>query len=154
MKKQTNVAKLIETDLKRQLVKARKKLRIQKKTLSKLKTPNKKIATKLDSWVQQNFRSEGGRVGKWKPFAYGGRLQDDGSIDQSAKLLQDTGRLRISFVAFATNIIAGIGSDLPYSITHEKGTKRIPKRRMLPEEKDFKPIVGAIYTKHVRKTLD
>jgi len=96
----------------------------------------------LDSWVQRNFKTQGGKVGGWKPFKYGGRLNYDGKgshvriptpwgvtdawADTSAKLLQDKGLLRLSFTPFSSKKEAGIGSDLDYSETHNE------KRRMLP----------------------
>lgn len=109
-----------------------------------------RIAVFLDRWVQNNFRTEGGNVGGWEPFAHGGRFLRGGGIDTSAKLLQDTGRLRASFVPFKSRGNAGIGSDLPYSETHEEGLGNVPKRRMLPETRDVRKDVAEIYDNFVR----
>lgn len=97
------------------------------KGLQDTKPTFKKIATFLDRWVQQNFKTEGGNVGGWAPFKLGGRYVKGKGIDTTAKLLQDTGRLRASFLPFAFNNNAGIGSDLPYS------KKQQETRHMLPE---------------------
>lgn len=113
----------------------RKQNRERIKELQKLDIPMKKASIYLDRWVQSNFKSEGGKVGGWQPFARGGRVTSDG-IDTSARLLQDTGRLRASFLPFATKKTAGISSDLDYAKTHEYGTGDVPMRRMLPEKAD------------------
>lgn len=109
----------------------------------------KRVAVMLDSWVQRNFNSDGGNVGGWAPFKYGGRLSVKGKstgksveagryINASAKLLRDTGQLRLSFLPFASKARAGIGSDLPYAEVHENGSRKtnIPQRRMLPRQSD------------------
>lgn len=88
----------------------------------------------LDQWVQKNFRTEGGNIGGWPQFALGGRKKR-GLFDATAKLLQDTGALRISFKPFASNKNAGIGSDLDYSEYHNEGIG-VPQRRMLPKQSE------------------
>ena len=119
--------------------------------------PWKAVAIFLDKWVQQNFKSEGGKVGGWKSFEAGGRWIKKGNVskrsgateglgrktktrvlDKSAQLLQDTGRLKSSFVPFASMFNAGIGSDLPYSEPHNYGDKsrNLPARRMIPKRSE------------------
>jgi len=116
---------------------ATKKLR---ELVRKVKNPmpaNREVSIWLMRWLNNNFKSEGGNVSGWLPFKHGGRIKG-GVIDTNAKLLQDTGRLRSSFSPFYSRKIAGIGSDLSYSITHELGYphKNIPARRMLPLASD------------------
>ncbi|HEX7012329.1 MAG TPA: phage virion morphogenesis protein [Steroidobacteraceae bacterium] len=110
--------------------------------------PNRQIAAVLDNWVQRNFRGEGSLVGGWTPFKAGGRRLRGGGIDTSAKLLQDTGRLRISVQPFWDRDIVGIGSDLAYAAHHEHGTTRIPRRRILPEEQDVIRPILATYNRY------
>lgn len=104
----------------------------------------RQCAVFLDQWVQRNFQGEGSRIGGWKPFKYGGRIirkkgakaqsiENRRYIDGSAKLLQDTGALRHSFLPFIRKGVAGIGSELPYSKPHEDGMKGLPQRRLLPK---------------------
>lgn len=132
-----------EPCIKRQieLLRARHKKII--KDLTDQEEPNTAASIYLDSWVQNNFKNQGELVGGWQPFAYNrkykarGRILKNGKIDTSAKLLQDTGRLRASFLPFATSKIAGIGSELAYSRTHNDGNgNRPPQRRILPLEKE------------------
>lgn len=118
-----------------------------RENLSDLDEPMAKVAILLDRWVQKNFKGEGDKAGGWDKFAkqkYGpnkgerGRWVGKGKdrkFDTSAKLLQDTGRLRASFKPFHSKNNAGIGSKLEYSINHEKGIG-VPVRRMLPESDD------------------
>ncbi len=114
--------------------------RLEKKRIAvmDLRTPYARAAVLLDQWVQKNFKSEGGKVGGWVPFAKnkdGIPLVEVREPDRApAKLLQRTGRLRSSFSPFANTKQAGIGSDLPYAETHHKGTGNAPERPLLPEK--------------------
>jgi len=95
---------------------------------------HKAAAVLLDRWVQKNFKGQGKTLGAdaWPDFKIGGRRIKGGGIDSSAKLLQDTGRLRISHLPFSSAKDAGIGSDLPYSKAHHLGMGNLPARRTLP----------------------
>jgi len=127
--------------------------------------PHKKIAIFLDRWVQINFKKEGGKVGGWKEFALGGRKVVSGKrktktgktintykLDKSAKLLQDTGRLRNSFVPFADKRDAGIWSDLEYAAMHHYGLKHVPERRLLPKKEEVLKDIRQIYEQHFSNT--
>ena len=101
--------------------------------------PHKKISIMLDSWVQRNFKTEGGNVGGWA------------SIKRDGRILQDTGRLRASFLPFFNKKDAGIGSDLPYSKAHEEGIG-VEQRRILPETPEVKRDITKVYDEHIRKS--
>jgi len=104
-----------------------------------IKVTNKKISILLFKWVLDNFKTQGGKVGRWRRLKLGGRYIGKGSgrtLDSSAKILQDTGALRISFRPFSSIKEAGVGSNKKYAKVHEVGSKNIPKRRMLPLNKD------------------
>lgn len=103
-----------------------------------------RVAVFLDQWVQRNIQTSGASVGGWLPFKYGGRLTTkakgsaksiDGRrwINTNAKLLMDTGKLRLSFLPFIRRGVAGIGSELPYSKAHDEGSDKVPQRRILPK---------------------
>lgn len=116
--------------LKERLASARKGLQTDSPVM-------RQVAVFLDQWVQRNFQSSGKNVGGWEPFKYGGRIRYSGKgkgkkIDTSAKLLMDSGALRLSFLPFIRKGIAGIGSDLPYAEHHDQGTSKLPQRRILP----------------------
>ncbi len=117
---------------------------------------NRQVSVWLARWVNDNFKSEGGNVGKWKPFKAGGRLRN-GRVDTTAKLLQDTGALRASFLPFHSRKVAGIGANAPYSIYHELGipSRGLPSRRMLPLASDTKVTnaIIRIYDTFIRKAL-
>lgn len=119
------------------------------------------VAVFLDQWVQRNFRELGGKAGGWAPYYYGGRLVNKDKanaqametrryINTTAKMLQDTGALRLSFLPFIRKGVAGIGSDLPYSKAHEEGTDDLPQRRMLPKKDDVQADVFSILDNYVR----
>jgi len=96
-------------------------------------------------------------VGGWKPFKLGGRRLPGGGIDTSAKLLQDTGELRLRVNPFFTKTVAGIGSNLPYALTHELGLphRNLPARRMLPIGTDRDVVAGVtrIYNLWIKKVI-
>ncbi len=171
------MAKLIQTDAKKVLEEAKKVYAKRGEELRKLKKPHARIAAFLDRWVQLNFRTEGGRVGGWVPFTYGGRVttkkksnavsllglsqkkkggatQGKIYVDGSAKLLQDTGRLRLSFLPFASFFNAGVGSDLKYSKAHEEGSRFVPQRRILPLHSEVKDDIRKFYDDHVKNSID
>ena len=142
---------------------------------------NMHVAKQLHRWINDNFRSQGGKVGGWKPFKYGGRIVKktakgrDGRklatsqsivsgpgyrryVDTSAKLLQDTGLLKKSFKPFWTRRSAGIGSDLPRAVAHELGLpmQNLPARRMLmtANDKDVEKNIIKIYEYEIQKIVN
>lgn len=144
----------VEVVFKPSLAKVREKWRERRVALKNLGTAHAKVAIFLDSWVQRNFRSQGALVGGWAPLRAGGRRKRNGVFDPEAKVLQDTGRLRLSFVPFATGRIVGIGSDVPYSKKHEQGLEGLPVRRMLPKQREVSKDVRRIYEQHVKRSLN
>lgn len=134
----------IEFDDKGDLEKLNKRLKKAAKNAADLLPAHKRVATFLDGWVQQNFKSQGGNVGGWDPLDRGGRWIRGKGLDFTAKILQHTGDLRLSHQPFATRDNAGIGSDLPYSEFHDEGIG-VPQRRTLPEESDVKAEVYDIF---------
>lgn len=129
-----------------------KRTKISAAKVKDFKVVNKKISILLDRWVQVNFKTEGKNVGSWPPFASGGRIVK-GGIDGSAKLLQLTGNLRMSFKPFYDKKDAGIGSRLPYSKPHHEGLKNLPERRMLPNENLDEGLIRKVremYVQHVK----
>jgi len=133
----------------RKLRAANKTLVRLQKQVSDLRIPHKKISIYLDRWVQLNFKGEGKPIGGWVPFKSGGR-----NGDTSAKLLQDTGRLRASFLPFSSKKTAGVGSDLDYSKAHEEGSGHVPQRRILPERAEVLKDVITIYENHIARSID
>jgi phage gpG-like protein len=139
---------------------AQRKLSKAHNSAKQFERAHKKIAVKLDRWVQLNFRSQGQTLGsdRWPSFARGGRIvtKKGGSyLDESAKLLQDTGRLRGSFQPFWSRKTAGIGSDLSYSKQHQEGneSKNLPARRMLPKFKEVRRDIIETYEWHIKEAF-
>jgi len=132
-------------------------LGIVSRRLKKTRRANRQVSIWLMRWVNDNFKTEGGKVKGWRPFKFGGRRLPGGAIDTSAKLLQDTGRLRLSIQPFFNKSVAGVGSDLRYSITHELGFphRNLPARRMLPLSSDRDVVSGVtrIYNVWLRKAI-
>lgn len=168
--------KLVEVTVNPSLKMLKDRLRRRTAEYKKDKQPWKAVSIFLDRWVEDNFKSEGGKVGGWESFKAGGRWIKRGNVsrrpgataglgrktktrvlDKSAKLLQDTGRLRSSFLPFAEVFNAGIGSDIKYSDPHNMGDKshNLPARRMLPKRseviRDAKKIIESMTLKTLKK---
>lgn len=126
--------------------------------LKKTEVAMRKVSIMLDQWVQRNFKGEGSLVGGWAPFVHGGRVTrargGPAIVDTSAKLLQDTGRLRSSYVPFSSRNNAGIGSDLPYAENHNEGLGPLPARRMVPEEPEVLTKIEEILEQHGKTWKD
>lgn len=158
------MAKSVQITVKPPLSELKADLKRSRDKIAQTKRPFQKASIFLDRWVQRNFKSEGGNVGNWLPFKYGGRVTTKGksraksidgrkNINPSAKLLQDKGRLRASYLPFASKKDAGIGSSLPYAEGHEKG-KGVPKRRVLPRSIEVMPDILKIFDNHVNAKLN
>lgn len=128
----------------------------RQKLLETMNLPMARASVYLDRWVQANFKTEGGLVGKWAPFSMGGRLVTDNQgntrIDTTAVLLQLTGKLRSSFKPFHTKNTAGIGSSLDYSEKHHKGIG-VQERRLLPNKDEVIKDIRKILKMHVANSL-
>lgn len=165
---------------KRSLDKLRRKMKQVTDDLGDAYFPNKRVGDWLLRWIEQNFSSEGEKVGGWKRFKYGGRqvtrkqskryrsinatdfrgfglARINGRlVDTSAKLLQDTRRLHNSFWPYkATSKSVTIGSDVEYSQYHEYGVpvRGLPARRMLPKasDKEVQKAVLEIYEDYIEE---
>jgi len=132
----------------------------KRRRVAQLEQAYHKASIYLDQWVQDNFKTEGSRVGGWAPFKES-TLRAMASSDPGRappRLLQKTGRLRLSYKPFFNSKTGGIGSELPYAKFHQLGTSRgLPQRRMVPEKGDPKgevtPRIKEIIAEHVNKEI-
>ena len=122
--------------------------------LSNVEVAHKKISVLLDKWVQDNFKTEGGKVGGWAPLKAGGRWvgkKNKRRLDTSAKILRKTTELQKSFIPFSNKKNAGIGSELPYSKPHDEGIG-IVQRRILPLASEVKADIVNEFEKHIKES--
>ena len=131
----------------------------RKTALLKRKAVNARAVTVVDSWIQRNFKSEGGNVGGWKPLAESTKTPKRGG--ESARILQDTGALRLKWNHIATHKEAAIESlakskkGFYYATAHNEGGKnnRPPKRRILPENREIWPKLKLVYGNFITSSL-
>lgn len=140
----------------------------------------KAVGLRQLKWVDDNFRSDGGLVGGWKPLSpFTIMMRRNGS----SKPLQDTGILRASFnpkkdsraLTIEGNTVK-IGSAVPYASYHEFGTgpiypifkkalgvkdkwalkhtAGIPRRRMLPDQQQAGDIALSVVRAKVERLND
>ena len=146
------------------LANADKNLRAFADNLKKRERINEQIAMRLRSLVIKNFETQSNNGIKWAPFKAGGRWKSEGkgkkrtrTLDRSAKLLQDTGNLRVSFTELWSNDLTGVGAKasagVNYAIVHEMGStkRKIPARPMLPTPLQVQTEAVRIYDYHVKR---
>ena len=143
-----------------------------KSDLKQMEPAYKKCSIFLDQWNKQNFKTQGGKVGGWQPFAQStlksmtrSAITKEGakyskfsgksgkSRMPNPKLLIDTGEMRKSFVPFWDKNKAGIGSDLPRAEMHNKGGSHLPARRLLPTINEVSRDLNEIFDDHVKKAI-
>ena len=78
--------------------------------------------------ILEHFEKETGPEGKWQPLK-------PSTIKRrrkgSARILQDTGRLRMSISGYSDNKRAVVGTNLMYARMHQEGKGRVPARPYL-----------------------
>lgn len=141
------------------------------KEMNENNTPYHQAATFVSRWVLQNFKGQGSKLSgrSWAPLKLGGRKKKKGKrrtktgmtlitwgLDRTAKILQDTGRLRASFHPFVEASgrrvkQAGVRSDLPYAAPHQEGLGPLPQRRMLPTDSEVRDPIRKIFDRHLAK---
>jgi len=94
-------------------------------------------------WIDRNFTTEGTEA-RWKPLKASTirRRREGPNPSRGVAILQDTGRVKDSFVRGKSgNVFASddrqvtVGTQVPYGEFHEKGTSRMPRRRLLPSDR-------------------
>ena len=125
------------------------------RTLADRKKTNAQALALVDQWIQKNFQEEGTRSagGKWKPLAASTIKQRKRNKKGSVKILQDTGTMRSRWKHLFTPTTAVIQSGVYYSMFHDKGTKRMPQRKITPTKEQIKPIIKDLFDKFIRRAL-
>lgn len=132
--------------VKRQVEALKARSEKRRKALTDMSRPMHRASIYLDQWVQKNFKAEGGLTDhKWP--------KSRRAEKQHGMTLQNTGRLRASFLPFASKNNAGIGSDLPYAKDHEESLHGLPVRRMLPKQSEVKDQIKKILGGYVDEVL-
>jgi phage gpG-like protein len=151
---------------KKGMEKLRRKLRQVHKETGDAYEANRNVGIWIVRWINKNFDTEGGKVGGWQPFKYGGRLitkkkasnriggvglarsiEGRRLVDASARLLRDTSLMFASFQPYrARSKSVTVGSHLEYSAYHEFGlpSRNLPARRMLPRASDDDVLEGIL----------
>lgn len=148
-----------------------KKLRDFASDLKDREPTNRQVSVRLMSLVMKNFSTQSNDGNKWAPFKLGGRYVSSKKVkkkkgekrgkgrflDTSAKLLQDTGNLRQSFLGLYSKDVAGVGAKasagVNYAIVHEQGSpkNKLPARPMLPTAKQLEQEFINVYNSQIRR---
>ena len=156
----------------REFKKTQRKLKALERKLGKdKKTPNLWALAEVDKWTKENFKTQGGKVGGWPALSpeYAKKKKRMGK----AKILHITGWLRMKWRTFADNrggTYVSLDTDnkqkvsikgekleykggMSYGLAHDQGTKTLPKRQILPTQKQAAPLVIRAYTVWLRRML-
>lgn len=116
----------------------------------------KAMGLRLLSDVDKQFRTEGSHFGKkWAPLK-------ESTIARrrrgSSRILQDSGRLKTSFIDFGVKINRTqgiIGSMVEYASDHEFGMadRNLPQRKILPTQAQAKKILIPFLEASIEKVL-
>lgn len=126
-----------------------------KAEMGKTELAFKRSVAVIDRWVQENFKTEGGKVGGWVPLADSTiesrmrRRNKQGEI----RILQDNGNLRRNWKHLFGKDHGGIVSGTDYGIFPQTGTSKMPQRRILPEIKEIWPSIKGLFEDHIRRAL-
>lgn len=117
--------------------------------LKNRKRLNHNAVTLVDKWIQQNFQSEGGKVGGWEPLS---PLTIKARRGSRARILQDRGWLKSRWDLIADARQAKIVSKTSYGYFHDKG-KGVPKRQIIPTVRQIQPELQKLYNHFIGKAL-
>ena len=128
----------------------------RKNKLGNRRKVNAQALTIVDRWVQKNFQSQGKLATDgqgWQKLSASTLLQrrkGGGKVS----ILQDTGQLRQRWKHIIRGTkIAILRSMVQYSIYHEEGTKKMPQRRILPEEEHIQPQLEKVFNVFIKKAI-
>lgn len=114
------------------------------------------------AFVADNFQTEGLAGGSgWRPLAAStiARRRKGGRAGLRDRILQDTGRLKQSFIPGRPENVfrqfggkgVDVGTTLRYAPYHEFGTSRIPQRKMLPTREKAQQIAATAIEAIIRE---
>jgi len=125
--------------------------------LNNRRTVNARAIAVVDRWIQKNFQMQGRLahpgVG-WKPLSpvtIMMRRQGPGKTGRFM-ILQDTGTMRGRWKRYWDPWIAKMQAGVEYAYKHHFG-KGVPKRRILPTQKQIGPEIKKLYAAFCRKIL-
>lgn len=109
-----------------------------KKLAKKLKNRRKlfnRIGVVLLNDVTKSFKDEAHEGKSWKTLSPNTILRRrKGKGAGTARILQDTGKLKGSFAMKVGRDEVRVGSNVDYAPFHEEGKGKIPQRKMLPSD--------------------
>lgn len=122
------------------------------------RVPNRQLAVQLQGHVFREFKTEGAfNGGNWAPLAESTarrKVTKAGQRRGFHPILMVTGHLRNSYLSFYDDTKAGVGSEVEYAPYHEEGAPpHLPKRSVLPTEKEALDYAVRIYGLYVEKSI-
>lgn len=135
---------------------AKKRDRLQQR-----KKVNAAALAVVDRWIQKNFEEEGKQAVPegWKPLhplTIKARRKgtNKGRVGQ-VRILQDMGHLKGRWKHLITEKEAKIQSGVSYGLVHHKGSrkKNIPRRPIIPTQKQAAPLIKKVFDHFLKEVL-
>jgi|GEM_PF-2574571 len=134
----------------------RRRLQSLSRRVKNRESLHKRYAVTGKRWVARNFE-DGGRP-RWAPLKPSTARKKVTKTRRrgTSNILRVTGALRGSFTGEATRQRAVVGTNKAYAKYHQKGTKHLPVRAMLPTKKQAdeftRPITEDWVEEQIRKS--
>lgn len=143
---------MIEASVNQKQIEAmERKLERFARAIARPREANREASIALYGFVARNFQREGALVGGWAPLAPA-TAREKAKIGKERMLVR-SGALKGSFVPFYSDVQAGVGSELEYSLYHHEGTDTIPARQLLPDRRQVLNIGLKVYGQYVARKV-
>jgi len=119
------------------------------RSLERPREAHKAASIVMHNFVIRNIDSGGELVGGWAPLAES-TIREKKRIGKSKPMIR-SGALRNSFTPFDTDQGGGVRSELFYVPFQNFGTRKIPARRLIPNERETLKEVLPIYAAFVKR---
>ena len=131
--------------------------------LNDRRTVNAACLVVVDRWIQDNFKTEGGKVGGWKPLKpatiAGRRKGSNKALAGQVKILQDKGHLKDDWKHIVDKTTGRLRSlvkgksGASYGLFHDQGLGNLPKRQIIPEPKQIAPKLKQVYQHFIKQAI-
>jgi len=114
----------------------------------------------IEKWILKNFETEGELAtdgARWVPLKQATierrRHGKNKALAGKVMILQDRGYLKTHWKPFYSPWKVAYQSMEDYGIYHDKGSGRLPQRRIIPRQYQVRAALRKVYLKHVQEAL-
>ncbi len=123
-----------------------------KNDLKKRKVVNERAIALVLKWVDDNFKTQGGKVGGWKKLTTATNIAKTNKGYSPSPLLR-TGDLRKKWrtqISDKTGRLISAIDNPPYGLFHDEGAGHLPQRRIIPKSSEVLPLLSKVYNNFIK----